>query len=61
MFKNLLRNKNDEHLEKYEAMWSELIAAVEDFACKYYHNLTEDEFTDHVLICELAKINKIRR
>ncbi len=60
-FQNLLRNKDDEHLKKYEAMWSELIADVGDFACKYYHNLTEDEFTDHIVICELARIDKTKK
>lgn len=54
----LAKNKDKEHLEKYETMWSEYIEDEGKFACKYYHELTQDEFNDFVLITESAKIDK---
>ena len=56
----LTKNKDKEHLEKYETMWSEFIENKGEFACKYYHNITTDEFQDFVLITELAKIDETK-
>ena len=56
----LAKNKDKEHLEKYETMWSEYIEDEGKFACKYYHELTQDEFNDFVLITEFARIDKTK-
>ncbi len=56
-----LKNKDEEHLEMYEEMWSECIENVTGFILKYHYGVTADEFHDIFLIMGLAKIDRTVR
>lgn len=53
-----LKNKDEEHLKKYEAMWSDFIEDVTGFIRKYHYGVTADEFHDIFLIMGLASIDR---
>ena len=50
----LLRHKDKEHIERYEKLWQLYDNDYPNFLTTTYHNITEDEFTDFVVIMQLS-------